>query len=399
MKQPRLNEAIAGALVLGTALTVGVLAFRARILGPPTPPPLGTFVAYFDDVGDLESDAAVVVRGLEVGHVVALDWVARGYQETPPLRPPRVAPPAGHERMVVAVHFDVFHGDLPLDLASASVALDKPSLLGDSWLELDPGHWPAGRQPRPLGEQPMLARRAEIRSRVNPSFESVVAQAQPLLDKLDRAVAVLETKVITAENGELLTASIRGLDESLDTLGDWLDPEAEGGLKTEVLTPLDELLRSLQARLDELGPAVQSSGQLVTTATETITRLQQTMESVERFLEEDGSQLSRTLTTLRSTAEELSAQVEQALAPVPETLERVGAAVDENRVPLNETLRRLRSVMWRAEMLIRDLSADPSVLIRGGDGESRDAPPWDDTTLRRSARVPPYRQRDEGDGP
>ena len=366
MADYRTNEIVSGLFIALAVAVFAVFAFRvgdADFLGLLRGRPL-LCETYFTDVQSLHRGAAVKVGGRPVGKVTEVRLQRRTLTSEQIERLRRMYGDAeaasweGAARQLIAVLFELSDPTLELDPGSARVFLRQDSLLSPHFLELDPGMWAAGEEtPSTIldlsagdGERVFIA--AEERGGIGEILGALAAS-------VGEVQAILETvrdELLTPEHARTFRHAIANLDATItesraiaERVGALLDPQKDPRIQG-ILDELAGALRGLGPRLDRI--------------------------------EDDVRRLIRTIGEGSG-----------------ELLGGARGLVLDNRAEIAETVRRLRRAAWEAELALRKVRADPSVLLFGGDdgggGAVFDPVPVDETALRRTGRARPYEQRDE----
>jgi ABC-type transporter Mla subunit MlaD len=298
----------------------------------------------FDEVKTLAVGAKVAVAGRRVGEVSSLRWTEQAYdaEDVAQLRRQLGTLPdgvrEGARRLVVEVQFALSDTSLRLDPATAQAALMQEGLLGQHFLELHPGSWSDGDQPPPIlaagHAQPLT-----IRARRGGGIDRLAATVGQAVASIDALTRTLNDDVLTAANRDSFTGLLGDLRDAAGDLRRLLAAGSTDGLQATTLQPLRDLID--------------------TTA--------RTVVDARRMLQED-------------------------LTPVLVQLE--GTLADA-RPELADSLRRLRSTLWQAEMALRKVRANPSVLLFGTDEADLEAREFDESGVRATGRARIYRQRDE----
>ena len=368
------REIVPGLFVLAAVLGFALAPLRVRrwgmvdfLQGPRVPGRPG-----FAEVKTLAIGAQVAVAGRRVGAVSRLRWPEQPYaaDDIDTLRRQLGTLPdgikEGARRLVVEVDFDLTDATLRLDPISARVAILQDGFLGQHFLDLYPGYWEADREPKPVlaAEHPQPL---PIRARRAIGFDSLAATAGDAITSMNTLAKTLNDGVFSAENRESLTALLKSLNGVSEDLRRLIGGDGEDGLRAATIQPLRELLDSATATLAQVRE---------TTLPRTDQLLDESRAGVQDF-------------------RAVMATVQRDLIAVLDQLE--GALVDM-RPELAESVRRLRSTLWQAEMAMRKVRGNPSLLLFGSEEEDLEAREIDESGLRASGRARIYRQRDEATG-
>jgi ABC-type transporter Mla subunit MlaD len=307
--------------------------------------------AVFGEIKSLAVGAKVVVAGRRVGAVNRLSWTDRPYApaDIETLRrqlgdlPPDIR--AGSRRLAVEVDFELSDASLRLDPASAQVSIQQDGLLGQHYIDLYPGFWQEGREPPPI-----LA----------------AGYAQPLRVQTQQAGgSELLTKV-----GDALT--------SMDTLIKTLNDQVFSPANCDNLTTT---LASVRNAADELRRLLDAANATVASVHDT------TLPRADQLLDE-----------ARGGARDFRAALADVQKDLGAVLDQLQGTLLDNRPELAESVRRLRSTLWQAEMAVRQIRANPSVLLFGGNAPDLEARDLDESGTRATGRARIYQQRDERAG-
>jgi ABC-type transporter Mla subunit MlaD len=321
----------------------------------------------FDEVKTLVVGAKVVVAGRRVGAVNRLAWTEQEYQQEDldRLRRQLGTLPAdihvGARHAVVEVDFELSDPDLRIDPASAVVAIQQDGFLGQHYLDLYPGFWPPDRAPAPILSAGLEAP-LRVRSRRTAGLEQLASTVGDAVGELERLAHKLDDEVLSAANRDMLAALLRGTKEAADELRGLL--AADGDLRVRTLQPLQRLL--------------ESSTEAVASVRET------TLPRATQLLDESRAGVQDFRGSMAAVQKDLHA-----------VLDQLHGAVLDNRPELAESVQRLRSTLWQAEMAMRRIRANPSVLLFGGTEPDLEARTMDESGARATGRARIFQQRDE----
>lgn len=306
---------------------------------------------YFTDVKTLRPGAEVRVGGQPVGKVLRVAMVERELSERQAglLRDffddKRLGGvQQGMVRPLIEVEFELSDLDLRIHPRSATLTLSQGSLLAPHFLSLDPGEWPLGEAPpavRELKSQGGVG----IEARENAGFEELVAIAKPVVREMDATLKAINQRLLTTENTRAVSSILERLDRTVEAAAE------------------------LMARLDSLFDRGKDP------------RLQETLDAV-----------AQATAGLKGRLDEMQAEVRELLGGA-------SGVISDNRAEIAEIARRLRRSVWYAELALRRVQANPSVLIFGKDQPDLESPEVDESAIRIGGRAPPYRQRDERSEP
>lgn len=321
----------------------------------------------FDEVKTLSVGARVVVSGRSVGVVDRLAWTEREYtpEDLEILRrrlgtlPPGIGTEA--RRLVVQVDFELTDETLRLDRETARVTIRQDGFLGQHYIDLYPGFWPAEMEPPTIlaagYEEPLL-----LPAHAAGGLELLTATVADAVASLDALITTLNEGVLSPANRENLGAmlgSLRGAAEDMrGMLGEG------GGLRTGLLEPFQQLLESATAALATLR--------------------EDTLPGADRLMAETSA-----------GAAELRESLAAVQGDLRQVLDQLEATLVDTRPALADAVQRLRGALWQAEMAMRRIRADPSVLLWGAEQADLEARERDESGVRATGRARIYRQRDE----
>jgi ABC-type transporter Mla subunit MlaD len=324
----------------------------------------------FDEVKTLVVGAKVAVAGRRVGAVNRMAWTEQPYtaEDLEHLRRRFGTLPQGIQegarRLVVQVDFELTDANLRLDPASALVFVQQDGLLGQHYLDLYPGYWPAEAEPPQVlaagHPEPLL-----LRAQRAGGIEQLAATAGDAIASIDALARTLNTGVFSSENRDSLTAMLASMKDSAAELHKLL--ASDGALQAGTLQPLQKLLDSASAALGEVR--------------------EHTLPKTEQLLDESRGSVQDFRTALAAVQKDLIALLDQLEGTLLDT-----------RPGLADSVRRLRSTLWQAEMAIRKVRADPSLLLFGSSEQNLEAREMDTSGVRTDGRARIYQQRDERAG-
>ncbi|HEX6810563.1 MAG TPA: MlaD family protein [Planctomycetota bacterium] len=327
----------------------------------------------FDEVKTLAVGAKVAVAGRRVGEVSRLRWTEQAYSaaDVDQVRrqlgnlPDGVR--EGAKRLVVEVQFELSDASLRLEPATAQVALLQEGLLGQHFLDLYPGSWAEGDQPSPIfaaghaSPLPIRARRAS-------GLDTLAATVGEAVRSINALTSTLNESVLTGENRENFTILLRHLGNSAADLRRLLAASSADGLQASTIDPLRKMLDA---------------------ATQAITEVRQ------RVLDSTLPLAERTLDESRAGLQEFRASLATLRADLTAVLDQLQGTLGDTRPELAESMHRLRGTLWQAELAMRKVRANPSVLLFGSDEPDLEAREFDESGVRATGRARIYRQRDE----
>jgi hypothetical protein len=141
----------------------------------------------------------------------------------------------------------------------------------------------------------------------------------------------------------------------------------DGAVQAGTLQPLQKLLDSASAALGEVR--------------------EHALPKTEQLLDESRGSVQDFRTALAAVQKDLIALLDQLEGTLLDT-----------RPGLADSVRRLRSTLWQAEMAIRKVRADPSLLLFGSSEQNLEAREMDTSGVRTDGRARIYQQRDERAG-
>lgn len=368
------NEIVPGLFVLAAAAVFVLFAFRVgrwQVLDVLKGQRLHCH-AVFDEVKTLSPGARVAVAGRRVGEVSRLRWTELPYtaEDIEQVRRQFGKLPAGiregARRLVVEVEFELADQGLRLDPASAQVALLQEGLLGQYFLDLYPGYWDEGSQP-PTIFAAGFAQPVGIRARRAGGFEAIAGTVGEAVESIQALATTLREGVLSEPNRNQFSTLLQEISAAARDLAALLRADNEAGLQQGTLQPLRRALDGATGAIDELR----------------VRLLQDTLPRAEQVLDESQRAVVEFQTALAAVQSDLG-----------RALDQIEGTVLDVRPDLAESARRLRSSMWQAEMALRKIRLDPSVLLLGSreqDLEARDP----GGGLDPSGRARPFLQRDE----
>jgi len=313
------SELRAGVFVLLAAAVLVVMVFSVTGL------PKGkraTWFAEMKQVRFLKPASAVTFAGHPVGDVRRLDPI----------------PEQGRVRVEVSI-------DAALEVRDdATLTLRQDGLLGDKYLELDPGT--KGR-PVHASDQP-------IRSRI--------------------------------------PAGLDELTEGLDLFLTQVAPQL-----TELLKRLDSILGGVQQVLGETGTAkIQTIVDGIATLVEDFKKekFPQELGQVTDRLLELTKAIEGTVAQFDTIARENREGLKEVVGNVIVLTDQANGVLRDNQANLQLAIRSLREVSHHLEQLSRKVRAQPNVLLFGGPEPLEDRRARDETELRREGRVGRYDKED-----
>lgn len=369
------NEIVPGLFVLAAAAVFTLFAFRVgrwQILnflkGERLP-----CRAVFDEVKTLAVGAKVSVAGRRVGEVSGLRWTETPYsaEDLEFLRQSLGTLPAGVRvgslHLVVEVEFELADRELRLDPRSAQVALLQEGLLGNYFVDLYPGHWAQPDEPPRIFEAGLSAP-VTLQGRRSGGIDALSATLGDAIDSFNSLAKVLSEGVLSEQNRDNLSSLLDALRRSSEELASLLRTDNDAGLQANTIRPLRLALDAATATVEQLRDRL----------------LDGTLPKAEQLLEQSQRSVQAVEAAVTSAREDLGA----VLAQLDGTLLDV-------RPELADAARRLRQSLWQAELALRKIRFDPSVLFWGSSEQDLEAPGGDPGSLAPSGRARIYRQRDE----
>ncbi len=373
MSSYRKSEIVSGLFVTLAAVVFGLFAFkvgRFDLMGLLKDDAVACR-AYFANVKTLQVGSKVRVGGREVGEVTGLLLV-----EDP--APSGGRDPAGLQRLVNEVDFELTYPPLRLEPDTARVRLAQESLLAPHFLELDPGRWPAEQPPRTLFEgdlpDPVL-----IASEGGVGIEELMTLARPAIEELGTLIRTVNRELLTADNVDIVQRTLGELEGAV-TEGRQIASTVNRRLLAEGNV---EAFERMIANLD--GAAV--DGRSV------VARLDALIEG------DQDPRLADLLAEARTTTRELRENLNAVSADLRRLLANTDRVVGQTETELAEASRRLRRTLWQGEMALRKIRANPALVFFGDDETDLEARDLDLTEIRLRGRARPYEQRDERDDP
>ncbi|MCC6671585.1 MAG: hypothetical protein IT458_11020 [Planctomycetes bacterium] len=369
------NEIIPGLFVLAAAAVFALYAFRVgrwEVLNFLKGERL-TCRTVFDEVKTLAVGAKVAVAGRRVGEVSRLRWTELPYtaDDIDLLRRQLGTLPEGvregSRRLVVEVDFELADATLKVDPASAQVALLQEGFLGQHFLDLYPGYWEKDKEPGTI----FAVRHPEpltIRARRAGGIDALAATIGDAIGSINTLIKTLNEGVFSLENRDNLNTLLKSLSGAANELRQLLSAEGENGLQASAIQPLRRMLD---------------------TATQTMTEVRQ------RMLDSTLPKAEQVLDESRAGMQDFRAALAAVRGDLDSVLDQLEGTLLDNRPELAESVRRLRGTLWQAEMAMRKVRANPSVLLFGSDEEDLEAREFDESGVRATGRARIYRQRDE----
>ena len=366
MADYRRHEIVTGLFVLVAVAAFSLFAFKVGRydLFQAFQGPRLRLVTHLDDVKTLTTGAKVTAAGRVVGSVVELKLVERAIEAgelehlaTLGSRPDLTA---GLQRQVVEVAFDLTEPALRLDPASARVALLQDGFLGAHFLDLEPGFWEPGKAPKPLFE----AGHAEglvVAARAGTDVEKLLSAVYVTVTDVHAILEKVNEDVLSPENSKAIAKLIDDLGAVSGDARTFLDKERPDGVHRSIVEPLQATIRNAEELVADLRASL----------------VEGTIPKAESLL--DSS---------RASLDSLTVETK-------ELLDHMDGLVTANSADIAESMRRLRRSLWQAEMALRKVRSDPSVVLFGDDEADLEAVEFDESGIRRSGRARPYGQRDE----
>jgi ABC-type transporter Mla subunit MlaD len=370
------NEIVPGLFVLAAAAVFVLFAFRVgrwEVLNALKGERL-VCRAVFDEVKTLSVGAKVSVAGRRVGEVSRLRWTELAYDaaDIDVLRRQLGTLPAGVReglrRLVVEVEFELADAGLRLDPGSAQVALMQEGLLGQYFLDLYPGYWEEAAQPETVfaaGFTPPVS----IRARRAGGFEAIAGTLGGAIESIEALTRTLRDGVLSEQNRAAFTGLLQSLGGAARDIGELLRADNADGLQQAAIQPLRRALDTAASSVDDVR---------------------------RRLLESSMPKAEQALDEAKAGAAEFRTALAAARADLARVLDQLEGAVLDLRPEVAESARRLRSSLWQAELALRKIRLDPSVLLFGSDEQDLEARDPGAAGLGPTGRARPYRQRDEG---
>lgn len=384
MEDYKKSEIVSGLFVCIAIVVLGLFAFR-----------VGTFDlwglfkgealvcrANFLDVKTLASGAEVKVAGEPVGNVTNVQMVEsqltdehvrllRGTLDESMTNHLQ----AGMRRQLIEVTFELTDPRLKLHVKSARVSLGRDSLITMHYLDLDPGVWPSGEDPKTIVDANFKETQPVLPTREQSDFEELVALAKPVIRQAESALVKINTHVLTKENAGWISKGLENFGSLLVETRTTVRNFDARVMSPENLDRVRNILGDLE-RASEAGRAA--------------------FKDLAQLLDrQSGSKLHEALDELAVASGKLDDRLDAVQADLQLALRGANDIVVDNSASLNESVRRLRRAMWQAEMALRKIRANPSVLLFGDDETDYQAGQPDESASRASGRAPPYGQRSE----
>jgi ABC-type transporter Mla subunit MlaD len=397
MAEYRKHEILSGLFLMLAVLVFALFAFKlgsfdlSGLFGADSWP----FKVYVQDVKTLAEGAKVTVGGRSVGVVQRIDLVSD--QE---------ARPDGRR---IRVTFDVTDPALQLDPGTAEASLIQSSFLGTHFVSLTLGDWNPGQAPPPLEDRPPGGEAVEVRAGPLVGLDAFLENSSELSRKLDSILVHVDELLVAfkreiGDDGRFLL--LRNLNEGIadarSLIGDMkelLRPGNPEGIHQKLIDPSNALLANLDGQVTDLSARVRGTldrvDGLLDDSKPLIANLDGGLTDARELLAELKPRLTATLDQASQALVELRAALDALEAEAVPLLASLRGTAQEARPAIADMLHRMRRIMWDAEVLVRKVRANPSVLL-WGDSEPLYDPGDSDATDRRAAsRVGPLGQRDE----
>lgn len=446
MAQYRRSEIVSGAFIV---LAVVVFTLFAFGVGKSTlfsfmEGEKRHFVTLMPDIQTLQVGAKVAIGGRRVGTVTGIEFATRtgidGFKDAfganwdpfdqvaqavkdrtgqdlyPENKPPKVL-----------VRFEVDKDELGSDAlaingASARALLMQEGFLGPHYIQIHLG--PEGEAQ--VGAKDIFGGDIKGGDADDPIaligmetglLNTLAAEAMPVLREAKTTLEKINQGLLTDENMATLSAAFKNLDGLLvdarklvnERVAPLLDPAAPEGLHQLVLRPTNTLLVNANNILSELQTdlrtmVLQKVSRLLDQGQATLEVAQSTLETVQQSVNRMTPNLEATLANLEKGTRDLDVrldkiqgQVDQVVAELMNVLRSTNGLLADVRPETLESLQSLRRLMWEAELAMRKIRADPSVVLFGDDEKVLSTWPTDPAGRRRTGRAAPYRQRDENE--
>jgi len=373
MAEYRRHEVVTGAFILLAVAAFALFAFKVgrwELLDALQGPRLRC-VTYLEDVKTLTNGGKVTAAGRVVGSVTELQLVERPVEESELIHLAtlggRTDVKVGQLRQIVEVTFELTDPSLLLDPKSARVTLLQDGFLGQHFLDLEPGFWEPGAAPRPLFENG-LRDGVVIAARAGTDVEKLLSAVYVTVTDVHEILEKVNENVLSRENSDALAKIIEDLGAVSGEARALLVKDNPNGLHGSLVAPLQATISNADRLVADLRTALVDG---------TIPRADRLLDSSQKALDS----VAGDATALTTDARSLVAHMDD--------------LVTENSSDIAESMRRLRRSLWEAEMALRKVRSDPSVVIFGDDEQDLEAVEYDASGLRRSGRARPYGQRDE----
>ena len=282
---------------------------------------------------------------------------------------------AGMRRQLVEVTFELTDPRLKLHVKSSRVSLGRDSLITMHYLDLDPGVWPSGEAPKTIFEATFDETQPVLPTREQSDFEELVAMAKPVIRQAETALERINTRVLTKENAGLISQALERFDLLLADTRTTVRNFDSGLMSTENIERVRKILEGLEHASEAGRAAFQDMAQLLDRDSE--------------------SKLHAVFNQLARVSSQLDDRLDAVQSDLQTALRGANDVIVDNSANLNESMRRLRRAMWQAELALRKIRSNPSVLFFGDDETDYQAESPDESAARASGRAPPYGQREE----
>lgn len=414
MAEYRRTELVSGlfvvlaiALFAGLAFKVGDFALfgRERV----------RFVTWLGDARLLKEGARVRMAGLVVGEVQEIALGVPG--DDVPLSP---GSRAERGRAAVRITFTVERDrvgplgradSLAIDPEESLVLLAQESLLGEWQLELVPRIvaeggvvlFPSAEERAPIAVPGRLAGLDQEVAKLSEKLDPILQSAAEVLEKINARLLAEENLARFDQILDHATQLTFQLQASADRVLPLLDPANPNGIEQSLVAPLQRLIADSEAlvrtvRTDHLPDLDARIDELLAESTRTA----ESYGVLARDLTGRVDGLDKEVRTTLEGAQELLGSLAETAgrleASTAKTLDRVDGLIAKADPEVAESLSSLRRALWQAEILLRKVRANPSVILFGDDEELYEIAPGDASGLRGSGRFGPYPQRQEGGG-
>lgn len=440
MAQYRRSEIVSGAFIVLSVVAFGLFAFG---LGGKSFLNLFAgekreFIALMSDIQTLQVEAKVAIGGRRVGRVTKIEiatpetigafhagfekWWGLGWDayakayEGDQGRPlfPENAPP----RVLVTFEVDKEEASsLSVDGKVARALLMQEGFLGPHYIQVHAG--PRDRQ----ASARMIFSDKDIDDDstlplvgLETGLMAMMAELKPQIDEMMRK---LNTQLLSDENTRLFNEILVELERLLENGNGFIDnslkplldpdPARQDSLHALILRPTNRLIVDANGMLGRLESELRAKifdkvGPLLDKGQQTLDVAMDTMNTVKREIEVASPKLQRVLANLEEGTKDLDQrldalqkQVELVTSEAVTLLGNTNGVVADLRPELMESMQSLRRLMWEAELAMRKIRANPSVVLFGDDEKVLSTWPTDPAARRRTGRAPPYQQRSEND--
>lgn len=393
MDSTRKNEIITGLFVVAAVVVFTLFAFN---IVPVNLPFVGedegvACESRFMHIGGLRVGDRVVFAGKPVGRVTGQRIIADDMPQTLSDGSTQL------QQQMILVSYVLTEPSLRLNSAAATVRIEQDGLLGRDFLSLDPG--PVSGKDELLinniTQQPLVIQAEEAAG-----LAALVDTAIPVLEEAEAVLARVNNDILHESNTTAIRKSIADAEATVASIRTIMDRDEPDSLFALVTQPMNvflnrgsEAIDNIESRL--LNNTFTETEKLLQQGQTTAKKLEGLTDKIDNHLDDRWPEIEKAVDDLVDAAQALETQVNRLGDDASLLMNDTRRMVNENRPELREATRRLRRTLFEAEMTLRKVRADPSVLLFGDDEKDFAADPTDEAWLIRTGRAQPYTQRDE----